>query len=53
MVEIMSSSFPRQSSRASPDEELTDEQKRTLWVGGISEKVDEEILFELFNNVSK
>lgn len=30
----------------------SDEQLRTLWVGGISDQVDEEILFELFLNVS-
>ena len=32
-------------------EELSFEQKSTLWVGGISDQVDEEILYELFQNV--
>jgi hypothetical protein len=29
------------------------EQRQTLWVGGINEKVTEEILYELFQNVRK
>jgi len=33
-----------------PKTEATDEQLRTLWVGGISDRVDEETLFELFIN---
>ncbi len=32
--------------------EPSDEERRTLWVGGISEQVDEELLYELFLNVS-
>ena len=36
----------------SPDDGPTDEEKRTLWVGGISDQVNEELLFELFLNVS-
>ncbi len=31
--------------------EPTDQELQTLWVGGISDRVDEEILFELFQNV--
>jgi len=33
-----------------PQNEATDEQLRTLWVGGISDRVDEETLYELFVN---
>ena len=29
---------------------MDEEQLRTLWCGGVSEKVDEEILYELFLN---
>ena len=36
-----------------PKTEATEEQLRTLWVGGISDRVDEETLFELFINVSE
>ncbi len=38
------------SGRRSPIDEPSDEEKRTLWVGGISDQVDEEILYELFVN---
>lgn len=31
-------------------EEFTDEAMRTLWVGGISDKAEEEVLYELFMN---
>jgi RNA recognition motif-containing protein len=34
-----------------PRDGPTDEEKRTLWVGNLSEKVDEEMLYELFINV--
>lgn len=37
---------------ANATEEIDEEQKCTLWVGGLDEKVDEEILYELFQNVS-
>jgi RNA recognition motif-containing protein len=33
-------------------EEVDIEQRQTLWVGGLNEKVTEEILYELFQNVS-
>ncbi len=33
-------------------EEVDVEQRQTLWVGGLNEKVSEEILYELFQNVS-
>jgi len=33
-----------------PEREVDEEQLKTLWVGGINEKVDEEILYELFQN---
>ena len=36
----------------SGSQELTEEEKCTLWVGGINEQIDEEILYELFINVS-
>ena len=32
------------------DKNVDEEQLRTLWCGGISDKVDEEILYELFQN---
>ena len=32
------------------EDEVEEEQLRTLWCGGISENVDEEILYELFLN---
>lgn len=32
------------------EEELSEEKKCTLWVGGLSDQIDEEILFELFHN---
>ena len=32
------------------DENVSDEKLRTLWCGSVSEKVDEEILYELFQN---
>jgi hypothetical protein len=35
---------------SNPD--LSDEQKQTLFVSGITDQVDEELLFELFINVS-
>ncbi len=31
----------------------SDDQRRTLWVGNIAEKVDEETLYELMINVSR
>ena len=31
--------------------EIDEEQKRTLWVGGIDSQVDEELLYELMLNV--
>ena len=31
--------------------EVDEEQKRTLWVGGIDSQVDEELLYELMLNV--
>ena len=34
-------------------DEISDEEKRTLWVGGIDSRVDEELLYELMLNVSK
>ena len=34
------------------NEDVDDNQKRTLWVGGIDSKVDEELLYELMLNVS-
>ena len=33
-------------------EDIDEEQKRTLWVGGIDSQVDEELLYELMLNVS-
>lgn len=33
-----------------PQREVDEEQLKTLWVGGLNEKVDEEILYELFQN---
>ena len=33
-------------------EEISDEERRTLWVGGIDSRVDEEMLYELMLNVS-
>ncbi len=36
----------------SSEEGPSEDEKRTLWVGGISEQVDEELLYELFQNVS-
>ena len=33
-------------------EETNEEEKRTLWVGGIDSRVDEEMLYELMLNVS-
>ena len=41
------------ASRSSPDPGPTSEEKRTLWVGGIPDQVDEEMIFELFLNVSQ
>eukprot|EP00095_Tigriopus_kingsejongensis_P003315 maker-scaffold612_size124412-snap-gene-0.22 protein:Tk03315 transcript:maker-scaffold612_size124412-snap-gene-0.22-mRNA-1 annotation:"rna-binding protein 7" len=38
---------PRSMSQSA---EPSDEQRQTLWVGGLSERVDEEILYELFCN---
>ena len=40
------------ASMPPPQNETTEEQLRTLWVGGISDRVDEETLYELFVNVS-
>ena len=34
----------------SVDDNVSDEKLRTLWCGSVSEKVDEEILYELFQN---
>ena len=33
-------------------DDISDEEKRTLWVGGIDSRVDEELLYELMLNVS-
>ena len=33
-------------------EDINAEEKRTLWVGGIDSRVDEEMLYELMLNVS-
>ena len=33
-------------------EETNTEERRTLWVGGIDSRVDEEMLYELMLNVS-
>jgi len=33
-----------------PDNDVDEEQLRTLWCGGVNEQCDEEILFELFQN---
>lgn len=33
-------------------EDTNTEEKRTLWVGGIDSRVDEEMLYELMLNVS-
>ena len=42
-------SFSRdQGSSSAPKDDIDEEKLRTLWCGGISEKVDEEILYELF-----
>ena len=38
---------------STPTDDVSDEEKRTLWVGGISDRVDEETLYELFINVSE
>ncbi len=40
------------SSNGTSFEGPSDEEKRTLWVGGIIDRVDEEVLYELFMNVS-
>lgn len=40
----------RVESNNSADDNISDEKLRTLWCGSVSEKVDEEILFELFQN---
>ena len=37
---------------ATVPDEVDIEQRQTLWVGGLNEKVTEEILYELFQNVS-
>ena len=37
-------------SSSAPRDDIDEKQLRTLWCGGISEKVDEEILYELFLN---
>jgi RNA recognition motif-containing protein len=39
------------SGFSTPVDEVDLEQRQTLWVGGINEKVNEEILYELFLNV--
>jgi len=42
-------SFSRDEGNSSaPRDDIDEEKLRTLWCGGISEKVDEEILYELF-----
>jgi len=41
---------PSGQHQGKQEEEVEEEQLRTLWCGGISEKVDEEILYELFLN---
>ena len=41
---------PPSRPQADQQGEVEEEQLRTLWCGGISEKVDEEILYELFLN---
>jgi len=38
------------ASMPPPQNEVSEEQLRTLWVGGISDRVDEETLYELFIN---
>ena len=43
---MQNKSFDRNDSKT----EIDEEQLRTLWCGGISDKVDEEILYELFLN---
>jgi len=44
-------SFSRdQANSSAPRDDIDEEKLRTLWCGGISEKVDEEILYELFLN---
>lgn len=40
----------RVESLNSADDNVSDEKLRTLWCGSVSEKVDEEILYELFQN---
>ena len=40
----------RVESHNSADDNVSDEKLRTLWCGSVSEKVDEEILYELFQN---
>ena len=40
----------RVESQSSTDDNISDEKLRTLWCGSVSEKVDEEILYELFQN---
>ena len=40
------------ASMPPPQNEVSEEQLRTLWVGGISDRVDEETLYELFINAS-
>jgi len=41
---------PPPDRNAGAKEEPSDEQMRTLWVGGLSDKVEEEVLYELFLN---
>ena len=38
-------------SGGAANEEISDEKRKTLFVMGISEQVDEEILYEMFINV--
>ncbi len=45
-------SAPTPTSSSAAIEDISSEQLRTLWVGGISDRVDEETLYELFINVS-
>ena len=48
----MVSVVPVSSAAAVVTDEFDVEQRQTLWVGGLNEKVTQEILYELFVNVS-
>jgi len=41
---------PRHAASQQVEEEHSDEAMRTLWVGGLSEKTEEDVLYELFLN---